>query len=106
MPSRKKMATRTLIRMGENHQSEPSVDHISMHSEGAESSKETGHHETRGIIVAIEDLQRSQAAIWAEFQSLRQETIVPQVLQGPLRSPYLTREDICAILFEAKMMES
>ena len=106
MPSRKKIATGTLTGVGENHWSEPSADHISMHFEGAESSGEAGHHETKGIIAAIKDLQRFQAAIRVEFQSLRQETAIPQALQGPQGSPYLTREDIHAILFEAKKMES
>ena len=47
--------------------------------------------------------------MWAEFQSLHQETTIlqaPQGGQGPHGSPYLTREDISAILFEAKKMES
>ena len=100
------MVTGTLIGVVENHRSEPSADHISMHSEGAESSEETGRHETRGIMAAIEDLQRSQAAIWVAFQSLCQETVIPQVPQGPQGSSYLTREDIQTILFEAKKMES
>ena len=43
------------------------------------------------------------------FQSLRQETAILQASQGgqgPQGSPYLTKEDIHAILFEAKKMES
>ena len=47
--------------------------------------------------------------MWAKFQFLRQETTIPQAPQGgqgPQRSPYLTKEDIHAILFEAKKMES
>ena len=100
------MVTRMLTGVDENHWSEPSADHISMHFEDAKSSREAGHHEFKGIIATIEDLQRSQAAIQAEFQSLRQETTVPQALQGPQGSPYLTNEDIHAILFEVKKMES
>ena len=49
------MVTGALIGVGENHQSEPSANHISMHSEGAESSGETSHRETRGIMAAIKD---------------------------------------------------
>ena len=47
--------------------------------------------------------------MWAEFQSLRQGTFIPQATQGgqgPRESPYLTREDITTILFEAKKVES
>nr|POE82380.1 hypothetical protein CFP56_68724 [Quercus suber] len=40
-----------------------------MHSEGTESSGEAGHSKNRRIMVAIEDLQHSQVAMWAEFQS-------------------------------------
>nr|POE59759.1 hypothetical protein CFP56_61796 [Quercus suber] len=83
MPLRKKMVIGTLIGVGENHWSEPSADHISMHSEGVESSGETGRRETRGIMAAIEDFQHSQAAMWVEFQSLNLETTIPQGLQGP-----------------------
>ena len=54
-----------------------------MHSEGAMSSDETAHCLSWVIMAAIEDLQRAQAAMWAEFQSLRQETVVPQAPQGP-----------------------
>ena len=67
MPSRKKVVTRILVGVGENHRSEPSTDHVSMHSEGAESSGESGRHETRGIMATIEDLQPSWAVIWAEL---------------------------------------
>ena len=49
------MVTGALIGVGENHQSEPSVNHMSMHSEGTKSSGETSHHETRGIMAAIKD---------------------------------------------------
>ena len=45
------MVTGALIGVGENHQSEPSANHISMHSEGAESSGETSRRETKGIMV-------------------------------------------------------
>ena len=48
---------------GENHRSKPTANHISMHSEGTKSLGEAGHHENRGIMAAIEDLQHSQAAI-------------------------------------------
>ena len=47
--------------------------------------------------------------MWAEFQALRQETFIPQAPQGgqgPWGSLYLTKEDISAILFEAKKAES
>nr|POE90929.1 hypothetical protein CFP56_05301 [Quercus suber] len=54
--------------MGENHRLEPSIDCISMHSEGTEFSGEAGHHKSR--------------------------------------SPYLTKEEIYAILFKSKKMES
>nr|POF27166.1 hypothetical protein CFP56_08537 [Quercus suber] len=67
MPPRKKMVTGTSTGVGENHRSKPSVDHISVHFEGAESSREASHRETKGIMAAIKDLQRSQAAMWAEF---------------------------------------
>nr|POF01938.1 hypothetical protein CFP56_06391 [Quercus suber] len=80
-----------------------------MHIEGTESSSEASQPENRNIVTAIEDLQRSQAAMWAEFQSLRQGTFIPQATQGgqgPRGSPYLTREDITAILFEAKKVEN
>ena len=43
--------------------------------------------------------------MWVEFQALRQETFIPQALQGgqgPRGSPYLTKEDIFAILFKVK----
>ena len=76
-----------------------------MHSEGTESFSEAGQPENKNIMAAIEDLQCSQATMGAEFQSLCQETSIPQAPQGgqgPQGSPYLTREDISAILFEAK----
>ena len=85
------------------------TDHISMHSEGTKSSGKTSQPENRNIMAAIEDLQCSQAAMWAKFQSLCQETSIPQAPQGGQglqRSPYLTKEDIYAILFEAKKIES
>ena len=47
--------------------------------------------------------------MWAEFQALRQETFIPQAPQGgqgPRGYPYLTKEDITAILFEAKKAKS
>ena len=52
-----------LTGMGENHRSEPSTDHISMHSKGTESLGEAGHHETREIMVAIEDFQCSSPCV-------------------------------------------
>jgi len=66
--------------VGENHQSEPSANHISMHFKGTKSSGEADHPENRNIMSAIEDLQRSLAAIWVEFQSLLHETTI---LQAP-----------------------
>ena len=101
MPPRKK-AMGILIGVGKNHRSEPRADHLSMHFEGTKSSGEAGHPENKNIMAAIEDLQHSQAAVWAEFQSLRQEIAIPQALQGgqgPQGSPYLTKEDISAISF-------
>ena len=59
MPLRKKVGTRVPTGVGENHRSEPSTDHVSMHSEGAESLRESGRCETMGIMATIEDLQRS-----------------------------------------------
>ena len=67
MPPRKKVVTRILTSVGENHWSKPSTDHISMSSEGVESSSEAGHRESREIMAAIEDLQCSQSTTWAEF---------------------------------------
>ena len=58
MPPKKKVIG-ILTGVGKNHQSEPSTDHISMHSEGRKSSCEAGHHESMSIMAAIEDLQRS-----------------------------------------------
>ena len=69
MPLRKKVVAGTLAVVDENHQSEPSVDHMSMHSEGVRSSGETAHRESKVMMAAIEDLQRAQVAIWAEFLS-------------------------------------
>ena len=83
MPLRKKVVIRTLAGVDENHWSEPSTYHISMHSEGARSSDETAYCLSRVIMAAIEDLQRAIAVMWAEFQSLHQETIVPQAPQVP-----------------------
>ena len=81
MPPREKV-TGILIGVGENHQLEPSTDRISMHFKGTESSGEAGHHESVSIMAAIEDVQSSQAAMWAKFQSLRQETAIPQAPQS------------------------
>ena len=77
------MVTKTLTGVGENHWLKSIADHISMHSKGVESFGKTSHYETRGIMAAIKDLQRSHVAMWVEFQSLRQETAVPQGPQGP-----------------------
>ena len=55
MPPRKKF-TGILIGLGENQRSKPSANHISMHSEGTESSGEVGQPKNRNIMVAIEDL--------------------------------------------------
>ena len=51
MPPRKKMVTKTLTGVGENHRSKPTADHIFMHSEGVESFGETSRRETKGIMV-------------------------------------------------------
>ena len=66
MPPRKKV-TGVLTGVGENHRSEPSANHISMYFEGTKSSREASRPKDRNIIAAIEDLQRSQAVMWAEF---------------------------------------
>ena len=50
-----------------------------MHSGGTKSSGKASQPENKNIVAAIEDLQCSQVAMWAEFQSLRQETSIPQV---------------------------
>ena len=47
--------------------------------------------------------------MWVEFQYLRQGMFIPQAPQGgqgPQTSPYLTGEDITAILFKAKKVKS
>ena len=56
MPPTKKVVTGILTGVGENHRSKPSTDHISVHSEGVESSGEASHCESREIMAAIEDL--------------------------------------------------
>ena len=83
MPPRKKVVTGILTGVGENHQSIPSTDHISMHFKGAESLGGTTHCESKEMMATIKDLQRSLAAMWVEFQSLCQEIAIPQVPQGP-----------------------
>ena len=94
MPLRKKVGTEILTSVGENHRSEPSTNHISMHFEGIRYLGGTAHCESKEMMVAIEELQRSQAAMWAaEFQSLHQEIAAPQAPQVPQRSLYLTREE-------------
>ena len=80
-----------------------------MHIEGLESSSEVSQPKNRNIVIANEDLQCSQAAMWVEFQAPRQEMFIPQPpqgCQGPRGSPYLTKEDISAILFETKKVGS
>ena len=67
MPPRKKVVVGTLASVDENHRLEPSTDHISMHSEGIGSLGETAHRESKVMMAAIEDLQHSQATIWAKF---------------------------------------
>ena len=94
MPLRKKVGAGILTSVGENHRLEPSTNHISMHFEGIRYLGGTAHRESKEMMVAIEELQRSQAAMWAEFQSLHQEIAAPQAPQGPQGSLYLTREDI------------
>ena len=66
MPPRKK-GIGVPASSGENQQVGPSVDHISMHIEGTKSSGEASQPENKNIVTAIKDLQRFQAAMWAEF---------------------------------------
>ena len=94
MPLRKKVGIGILTSVGENHRSEPNTNHISMHFEGIRYLGGSAHRESKEMMVAIEELQCSQAAMWAEFQSLHQEITAPQAPQGPQGSLYLTREDI------------
>ena len=80
-----------------------------MHTKGIESFSEVSQPKNRNIVTAIRELQCSQVAMWVEFQALRQETFIPQAPQGgqgSWGSPYLTKEDITAILFKAKKAES
>ena len=56
MPPRKKMVTRILTSVGENHRLKPSIDHIFMHSKGTESSGGIAHRESREIMASIKDL--------------------------------------------------
>ena len=65
MPSRKKV-TIVPVGLGENKQG-PSVEHMSMHTEGTKSFGEASQLENKNIVIAIEDLQCSHAAMWAEF---------------------------------------
>nr|POF27630.1 hypothetical protein CFP56_66752 [Quercus suber] len=53
-----------------------------MHTEGIESSEEVRQPNNRDLVVAIKNLQRSQATMWAQFQSLRQRIATPQTPQG------------------------
>ena len=67
MPLRKKMVTGMLTSVGENHRSEPSADHISMHFKGTESlgqgdygchrrsSMFSGYHVGRVSVLRSED---------------------------------------------------
>ena len=63
MPPRKMVVTGILTGVGKNHRLEPSIDHISMHFEGTKSSGGTAHHESKGIMTAIKELQRFQVAM-------------------------------------------
>lgn len=42
-----------------------------MHAKDSESSEEVRQLDNRDIVAAIENLQRSQAYMWEEIQSLR-----------------------------------
>lgn len=77
MPPRKKNA---VAPTGSNEESrvEVSVDHVSQHIEGSESSEEVGKLSSRALVMAIKDLQRSQVAMWVEVQFLCQRTSTPQ----------------------------
>ena len=55
MPPRKK-GTGAPVGSSENQQVELSTDHISIHTEGTESSGEASHPKNRNIMTAIEDL--------------------------------------------------
>ena len=55
MPPRKK-GTGAPVGSSEDQQVEPSADHISIHTEGTESSGEASQPENRNIMTAIEDL--------------------------------------------------
>ena len=59
MPLRKKVVIGILTGVDENHRSETSTDQTSMHSNGVESSGKTAYRESREMMAAIEDLQRS-----------------------------------------------
>ena len=62
MPLRKKNAG-AQASLWENQQAEASVDHVSLHTEGTESSKEVRQLNNRDLVAAIEDLQHSQATM-------------------------------------------
>nr|POE50900.1 hypothetical protein CFP56_31905 [Quercus suber] len=64
------------------------MDHISMHIEGTESSKK-GETQRSNLVPPPNHKQRA-----------------PQQHTEPQTSPYLTREDVVAILFEARKAES
>ena len=69
MPPRKKIAG-AQAGSSENQQVEARVDHVSIHIEGTELPEEVRQPNNRNLVAVIEDLQRSQAIIWEEFQSL------------------------------------
>lgn len=72
--------------LGENLQQKVRVDHVSMHTEGTKWSKEVRQPCNMDLVAIIEDLQCSQATMWAEFQSFCQMTSTPQTpcgSQGP-----------------------
>ena len=58
------------------------MDHVSMHTTCTKSSEEGRQSCNRDLVATIEDLQRSQATMWADFQSFCQRTSTPQTLQG------------------------
>ena len=103
-----------------------------MHTEGSEPSEEVRQPGNRDLVAGIENLQHSQAFMWEELQSLHLRKITPQTPQGgqgpqgeterlnldpllnqrlssltegPQASPYLTKEDIVAILLEDRKAE-
>jgi len=77
MPPRKKNAG-AQAGSRENQQAKVSVDHVFMHIEGTKSSEEVRKLGNKDLMAAIENLQRSQAFMWEELQSLCQRTATPQ----------------------------